>query len=179
VFVQLAALERETPWPREAFDQVAKVARSRVTVGLPRNQRTAEEQRRRLARSALQAVLGEPPAPAAEAAGAVALRAASLFGWHDALCHDRPDLGLRMDDARSPRFAEAVAAEERAIASGLNGAGAAIAALPSRLRPAARYVLLAAAELARRAAAAPQDTAPPRLSFARRLGLVMRARLGV
>ena len=118
--------------------------------------------------------------PAVEAVGAIAiLRAASLLGWRDSLWHDRPDLGLRLEDAATPRFAEAVLAEERAITSGLDGAGAAIAELPSRLRPAARYALLTAAELARRAAANPRVTTAPRLSFARRLALMVRARLGV
>jgi phytoene/squalene synthetase len=178
VFVQLATIERGAPWPRESFDELAKVARSRVTIGRPRNQRAAAEQWRRLARAGLLAILGEPPAPAVEAAAATVLRAASLFSWHDALCFDRPDLGLTMDDAPSPRFDEAVGAEERAIAAELDGAGAAIAELPKRLRPAARYALLAAAELARRAKAEPRRSSPPSLSVARRLAIVLRARIG-
>ena len=179
VFVQLAAIEREKPWPRESFDELAKVARARVTVGRPRNQRAAAEQWRRLARAGLHAILGEPPSPADEAAAATVLRAASLFSWHDALCFDRPDLGLTMDDAPSPRFDAAVGAEERAIAAELDGAGAAIADLPKRLRPAARYALLAAAELARRAKADPRGASPPSLTVARRLAIVLRARVVV
>ena len=69
VFVQLAALEREQPWPREAFDEIASIARSRVSFGLPANARTADAQRHRLARAVLRAMLGAAPSAELEAAG--------------------------------------------------------------------------------------------------------------
>ena len=178
VFVQLAALERDAPWPREAFDAFAAIARSRISVGLPLRDRAAEEQRRRLARAALHALTGASPAPELEALGAAVLRAGSLLAWHDALWYHRPDLALTQDEAPSQRYREAVAAEERAVTAVLAESRGAVAALPRRLRPAARYTVRAAAALARRAAAHPDAAKSPRLSAGTRLWFLLRSRLG-
>jgi phytoene/squalene synthetase len=178
VFVQLAALERGEPWPRHAFDTLASIARSRVSVGVPSRPLAAEEQRGRLTQAILLALLSEPPAPELLPLGAAVLRAGSLLGWHEALWFHRPDLGLGQDEAPSPRFAEAVAAEERAIREALEDTKGAIATLAERYRPAVRYVRLTAAALARRAAAAPASPTPPRLPLAERIWLLLRARLG-
>jgi phytoene/squalene synthetase len=178
VFVQLAALERLRAWPREAFDAFAAIARSRVSLGLPRRGDTAEAQRRRLAGAALHAVFGAPPAPELEALGAAILRAGSLAAWHDALWFHRPELGLSQQDAPSARFGEAVAAEGDAVVAALAAAAGACDTLPARLRPTVRYAERAAAVLARAAAARPDEAAPPRLSVVERLWLLLRARLG-
>jgi len=181
VFVELAALEREAPWRREAFDELAKVARARVSIGLPRTERTAEAQRRRLAAAAFHAILGDAPGIALETLGAAVLRAASLVAWREGLWYYRPDLGLDAGGAPSPRFAEVVAAESAAILEVVEGPTieAAIRALPARVRPAVRYARLAAAAIAQRAAALPSTTTLPPLPVATRIALLLRARTGL
>jgi hypothetical protein len=179
VFVQMSALEAREPWPREAFDDFAAIARSRVSKGVPAKESAAESQRRRLARAALHALAGAAPAPEHDALGAAVLRAWSLLAWHDALWYHRPDLGLGQDDAPSARFREAIAGEERAVLAALAASSGAVSTLPDRFRPAARYALRAAAALARGAASAPDRATPPRLSARQRLGLLLRARLGL
>jgi phytoene/squalene synthetase len=177
VFVQLAALERQQPWQREAFDEIASIARSRVSVGLPANARTADAQRHRLARAALRAMLGAPPSVELEAMGAAILRAASLLGWRESLWLDRPDLGLRAGDDSTPRFHDVVAAEARAAARDLSDTTG--ASEPSAdLRAAARYAMLAAVALTREATAGAVAAKPPRLSAGKRIALLVRARLG-
>jgi phytoene/squalene synthetase len=178
VFVQLAALERAAPWQREAFDEIAAIARSRVSVGRPANARAAEAQRRRLARAALRAMLGEPASPELEDLGAAVLRAASLLGWRESLWFDRPDLGLRAEDDSTLRFRDVVAAEARATTRELSDGASASEALAG-LRTAARYTVLAAAAIAHRAASGAATARPPRLSAARRIALLVRARLGL
>jgi phytoene/squalene synthetase len=178
VFVQLAALERVQPWPREAFDEIASIARSRVTLGFPANARTADAQRHRLARAALRAMLGVAASAELEALGAAILRAASLLGWRESLWHDRPDLGLRAEGESSARFRDVAAAEARAAMADLAEAEGGVSALPVPFRPAARYATLAAAALARQAQARPGQASPPRLSALTRLQLLLRARVG-
>jgi hypothetical protein len=178
VFVQLAALERAAPWPRQAFDELASIARSRISFGLPANARTADAQRRRLARAGFHVLLGEAPPADVEALGATLLRAASLLSWRDSLWHDRPDLGLRADDESSTRFRDVAAAEARAVLADLVDADGGVSALASSFRPAARYAALAASGLARQATARPEQASPPRLSALTRLGLLLRARVG-
>jgi hypothetical protein len=178
VFVQIATLEAREPWPREAFDDFAAIARSRVSKGLPAKESAAESQRRRRARAALHALAGAAPAPELEALGAAVLRAWSLLAWHDALWYQRPDLALGQDDAPSERFDRAVAAEARAIGDRLAEASASVGALPAPYRPAARYAWLAAAALARRAADRSAAPAPPRLSASERVWFLVCARLG-
>jgi phytoene/squalene synthetase len=179
VFVELAALERDAPWPREAFDQLAKIARSRISIGLPAKEGAAQAQRRRLIGATLHAIVGEPPSAELEAFAAAAVRAASLAAWHEGLWYYRPDLGLTADDAPSSRFGDAIEVERNAILGTLESSHAAIASLPRRLRPAARYARLAAAALARRAAARPESPKPPTLAAAARVRLLILARLGV
>ena len=178
VFVQMAALEAHEPWAREALDGFAAIARSRVSVGVPAKPAVAEAQRRKLTRTALHALLGGAPQEEVEALGAAILRSWSLLGWHEALWFQRPDLGLTADDAPSQRFVDTVAAEARAILDALAAPSGALDALPRRLQPAARFTVLAAAALARRAAQAPESDTAPRLGACRRLGLLLRARAG-
>ena len=178
VFVQLAALERAAPWPRPAFDELASVARSRVSFGLPANARTADAQRRRLARAGFHLLLGEAPPAEVEALGATLLRAASLLSWRESLWFDRPDLGLRAEDESSTRFRDVAAAEARAVLDDLADADAGLKALPVHYRRAARYATLAATTLAHQVTARAEQTSPPRLSALARLRLLLRARIG-
>jgi phytoene/squalene synthetase len=179
VFVELEALERDAPWPREAFDELAKIARSRVSVGLPAKPSAAESQRRRLIAAALHAIVGAPASEELATFAAAIVRAASLATWHEGLWYYRPELGLAADDASSDRFREAIDAERAAILATLDASGGAIAGLPTRLRPAARYARLAAAALARRAAARPDSPCAPTLSAGTRLRYLLLARLSV
>ena len=160
-----------------AFDELASIARSRVSFGLPANARTADAQRRRLARAGLHLMLGEAPPAELEALGAALLRAASLLSWRESLWLDRPDLGLRAEDDSSTRFRDVAAAEARAVLADLADADSGVSALPASFRPAARYAVLAAAAIARQAAARPEQASPPRLSALARLRLLLRARI--
>ena len=178
VFVQLAALERAAQWPRQAFDELASIARSRVSFGLPANARTADAQRRRLARAGIHALLGEPPPAELEEMGATLLRAGSLLSWRESLWFDRPDLGLRAEDELSTRFRDVATAEARAVLADLADTERAVSALPVQFRRAARYATLAATALARQALADPDQASPPRLSALARLQLLLRARVG-
>ena len=178
VFVQLAALESSAPWRRQAFDELASIARSRVSFGLPANARAADAQRRRLARAGFHALLGEAPPAELEDMGATLLRAASLLSWRESLWFDRPDLGLRAEDESSTRFRDVAAAEARAVLADLDDSEGGVGSLPAALRPAARYATRAAAAIARQAAARPDQASPPRLSALARLGLLLRARVG-
>ena len=161
VFVQLAALERAAPWPRQAFDELASIARSRVSFGLPANARAADAQRRRLARAGFHALLGEAPPAELEDLGATLLRAASLLSWRESLWFDRPDLGLRAEDESSTRFRDVAAAEARAVLADLADAEGGAERSARAFRPAARYATLAAAAIARQAAARPDQASPP------------------
>ena len=114
------------------------------------------QQRRRLVGAVLHAIVGEPATAELATFAAAVVRAASLATWHEGLWFYRPDLGLAADDvASSRRFSEVVATECATILAALDAIRCRDGPSAARLHPAARYARLAAAALARRAAARP------------------------
>lgn len=186
IFVQMAACERVRPWPREALDELAVIARARIPrlapgeptrIGSTRWSRAAAS-RRRLAAAGLWALTGDRADEKLAALGEGVLRAHSLLAWHDSLWFQRPELGLGAEDAPSEQFSQRVSQESRAIGALLQEEQECIAVLPRPWRAAARYLVLASARLARLAAAAPDRPQSPRLSVGTRIRFLLQARWG-
>jgi hypothetical protein len=161
VFVAMAAEQRRRPWPAAALDELAAVARARVSVPLPATPEAAAARRRRLAVALAGALLaegapeGRPPAAEPAAAGVVALGAALLA------VRSHLEAGEEMRQLRSPVSAAELAPEwARGAAPTPEEVAAAVRASAARLR----------SELA-----APGDPAPLPPAYRRALGFLRRA----
>ena len=163
IFVVMAALERERPWPREAFDELASIARMRISADSTPGAATGEEELVRLFRAGAQALFGVLDPSLEEIALALA-QTHSLLALREPTASTEPSgqhlievsQGIRRTVASHPELGE----------------------LPSRFRPAARFLLAAALEVAKRVEAGPLEEQPPRLGPWTRARLLVSARLG-
>ena len=181
VFVAMAGCHAEEPWPPEPLDELAALARRRVSAGRPATGDDWSRANRALVAAVWTALTGEPCPRRALAAGEAALRLRSLLGWHDRLFHTRPDLGLG-GDYGAEAFRRAVGSEieiVRALLEESAGPGKADGSSP-RCRELGRTLHFASGGtriLIDRIEAGLGDAGPPRLGAAARVRLLLAARL--
>jgi len=188
-FVRLAVEESLRPWPREAFDEIVRLARRRIVE--PRLETAAEivAESEALARAIATALGPSDPDDEVVRLGAAALRLRGVLDLGEALRHHRPRLPLAelppAGDPGSPLDRQTV---DRAVRQEIHRVRAAIvsarrlsAASPRPHRRALRFLRLASLELAARV----DDlgwrvvATPPRLGATKRVNLLLRARLGL
>lgn len=176
VFVLLAEEERNRSWHREGFDELASMARQRVSLGLPRNPEEAARSFRRLAAAIAQALTGAPLANETATRCAAILRAHSLLGWQERLWSDRPDLDIPAAEAGGERFRESVRRESAALRVEL-AAGLEPDRALAPFGPAARFLHATAVQIVARAERAAAADSPPRIPLTTRVRLLATARL--
>jgi hypothetical protein len=171
IFVVLAEEERRRPWPRDAFDELAAIARTRISEGRPRRIEGADAAYRRLGAAFFWALCGERCPARVSSLSAGVIRAHSLKGWRDRLAFDRPDLqiGTRDDDPIS--FPDAVLGEAAAIEALLAGASQS-EVLAKPYHRLGHFTLGTALAITSRARSRIDRTEPPAIPLITRLRLI-------
>ncbi|MEZ5332624.1 MAG: squalene/phytoene synthase family protein [Thermoanaerobaculia bacterium] len=184
VFVQLARLHAEAPWPAEVLDGLVAAARRRVAAPRPPSEARLEAECRQLGRLALAALGVEAPTDGAIELTGLLVRTRRLLAFGEGLRRHRIMLpGDGAGEHSTPGTTEslessarrAAVLEKAHLAARLEGASVLRRELPQRLRPAGRFVLDAARILLRRFdAEAPLP--PPELRLWERLRLLLTSR---
>ena len=186
VYVLLHDLEQRHPWPREAFDHLHGYARRRCAQRRPADPQGAERDALTLGEALTWLLSGDRPTEPANRLAASLIRLRGLTALGDDLRRHRPQLPVtelpdtfEAGDARQASVvAEAVARECQRLREMTDSSEDLSAHLPDALRRAARYCQLAAHRLLGRIEVAGPDliAAPPQLSLADRLILLLRSR---
>ena len=189
VFRQLAAAEQLRPLEREALDELAAVARQRITEPRPRTADSLQAWALRLAEAGHRAVIGGSAHDSVLALGAVVVRLRALSVLGEAMRRGVAGMPLSElpaagDPARPLDRAtidRAVRAEIERLRVLLESAADAPRHLPRRYRSAGRYLLLVSrgliAEIDKLGWSVVSQ--PPRLGIGARLGALIRARVGI
>ena len=175
VFVQVARLHAEEPWPLDLFDGLVAAARRRVAWPRPEDEPRLEAECRDLGRLALLAVGDERPGAEALDLAALLVRTRRLLALGDDLRRHQAGVPTSLLPPAWEAASSGAAATTRAAAAGerdalgarLRDAVSRLDSLSPRLRPAGRFALGAARRLVGR-------LDPGRLNPAPELGLVER-----
>ena len=175
VFVQVARLHAEEPWPLDLFDGLVAAARRRVARPRPEDEPRLEAECRDLGRLALLAVGDERPGAEALDLAALLVRTRRLLALGDDLRRHQAGVPTSLLPPAWEAASSGAAATTRAAAAGerdalgarLRDAVSRLDSLSPRLRPAGRFALGAARRLVGR-------LDPGRLNPAPELGLVER-----
>jgi phytoene/squalene synthetase len=183
VFVAMAREQARRPWPAEALDELAALARRRATRERPSTPEQADADAQRLARAAATALLGAAPAPEVVAFAGALVRLHVLQNLGPEAASRRlavPESELPEGEESPERLLAAALAECERLRPRLLKAPRGLVELPPGYRRAAMFALLAGLRLL--AAIEEGDAAllddPPRIGLAGRLALLARARWG-
>lgn len=168
IFVQMALLEKEYSWNREALDRLTALARARVFV-VGDSGAAREQERIEVARALLRALFGDEPSQELVLLAAALFRAHSLLGPRDHLAFRRPDLDL---EASEPGDARLIA--ECADIRGALTRGTELANAPSGTSSALRFACAAAFQIVDQVSARPQVA--PKIGLVSRLWLLLQSR---
>lgn len=182
VFVRLALLHAEAPWPPALFDGLVGAARRRVARPRPRDEAQLEAECLDLGRLALLALGEEAPRQGAVELAALVVRARRLLALGEDLRRHLAGLPTSALPVAGAVASEvdvqaAAACERELLATRLREASSLPAALSPPLRPAGRFALGAARRLATRLDPARLDAAPE-LGLFERIALLLRSRFG-
>jgi len=186
VFVQIAQLEKQTPWSRDGFDRLMSAARRRATVRRPATVEAAERDSIELGGALAELLVGESPSAALEAMAAALARVLSLRMLGEDLRRHQarlpvaelPESWEATTGADIEALAKAVHSECTRIRPLLLRSARAIPDLPPDYRRCGKYLLLAGDRLLNllQETGAGLRQESPHLGAASRLSLLMRAR---